>query len=43
MQNAGRSYNTGIEMVLSQTITKWFLLNFNLNAYNNRIDAFFGD
>ncbi len=40
MQNAGRSYNTGIEIVLSQTIAKWFLLNFNLNAYNNRIDAF---
>lgn len=40
MQNAGRSYNTGIELVLSQSITKWFLLNFNLNAYNNRIDAF---
>ncbi len=40
MQNAGRSYNTGIEIVLSQTIAKWFLMNFNLNAYNNRIDAF---
>lgn len=40
MQNAGRSYNTGIEILLSQNITKWFLLNFNLNAYNNRIDAF---
>ncbi len=40
MQNAGRSYNTGIEIVLSQNIAKWFLLNFNLNAYNNRIDAF---
>ena len=40
MQNAGRSYNTGIEIVLSRNVTKWFLLNFNLNAYNNRIDAF---
>ncbi len=40
MQNAGRSYNTGIEIVISQNITKWFLLNFNLNAYNNKIDAF---
>src|SRR5436190_12083543 len=27
-------------MVLSQTIEKWFLLNFNLNAYHNQIDAF---
>ncbi len=40
MQNAGRSYNTGIEIVFSQNIGKWFLFNFNLNAYNNRIDAF---
>ena len=40
MQNAGRSNNTGIEIVLSQNLAKWFLLNFNLNAYNNRIDAF---
>jgi hypothetical protein len=40
MQNAGRSSTTGIEIVLSQTIEKWLILNFNLNAYNNRIDAF---
>jgi hypothetical protein len=40
MQNAAGSYNTGIEIVLSQTIAKWFLLNFNFNAYNNKIDAF---
>jgi outer membrane receptor protein involved in Fe transport len=40
MQNAGRSNNTGIEILLSHNITNWFLVNFNLNAYNNRIDAF---
>lgn len=40
MQNAGRSQNTGLEIVFTQNLAKWFVLNFNLNAYNNRIDAF---
>lgn len=40
MQNAGNSYLAGIEMVLSQNINKWFTYNFNLNGYQNQIDAF---
>lgn len=40
MQNADRSYNSGIELVLSHQVQKWFLLNFNLNGYHNQIDAF---
>ena len=39
-QNAKRSYQTGLEIVLSQEIIKWFAFNFNLNTYHNRIDAF---
>jgi len=39
-QNADRSYNTGIEMVLSQEVAKWFSLNLNVNAYHNQIDSF---
>jgi outer membrane receptor protein involved in Fe transport len=39
-QNANKSYNTGLEMVLSQDITKWYSFNFNLNAYHNQINAF---
>jgi len=39
-QNAKRSYNTGLEMVLSEEVTKWFSFNINLNGYHNRIDAF---
>jgi len=40
MQNAGNSYLAGIEMVLSQNVNKWFTYNFNLNGYQNQIDAF---
>jgi len=40
MQNAGKSSNTGIEVVVSHKFTKWFLFNFNLNAYYNKIAAF---
>ena len=40
MQNAGRSYNSGVELVLSHEIQKWCVLNFNLNTYHNQIDAF---
>ncbi len=39
-QNAGRSRNTGVEVVLSQNLAKWGTLNLNLNGYQNTIDAF---
>lgn len=39
-QNADRSYNTGVEMVLSQEVTKWFSLNMSVNGYHNQIDSF---
>ncbi len=40
MQNAGKSNMAGIELTYSQEITKWFNYNFNINAYQNSIDAF---
>lgn len=39
-QNVNKSYNTGIEMVLAQKISKLYAFNINLNAYRNQIDAF---
>lgn len=39
-QNADRSYNTGVEMVLSQEIAKWFSFTLSVNAYHNQIDSF---
>ncbi|WP_425504315.1 TonB-dependent receptor domain-containing protein [Rhabdobacter roseus] len=39
-QNAGRSYNTGLEVVFSQEISKALSFNLNLNGYRNQIDAF---
>jgi outer membrane receptor protein involved in Fe transport len=39
-QNAGRSYNTGIEMVLQQEFSKTFSFNTNVNIYKNIIDGF---
>ncbi len=39
-QNAGNSYNTGLELVFSQKLRPWFTLNLNLNGYQNIIDAF---
>ena len=39
-QNAGRSRNTGVEVVLSQNFDKWATVNLNLNGYRNTIDAF---
>ncbi len=39
-QNADRSYNTGIEMVLSQDVSKSYSFNLNVNGYRNQIDAF---
>jgi len=39
-QNANKSYNTGVEMVLEQEISKLYSFNINLNGYRNQIDAF---
>jgi len=39
-QNAGRSSNTGVEMVLTQDLSEAVSLNLNLNGYFNQIDAF---
>lgn len=39
-QNAGRSYNTGLELVLTQKLATWFSFNLNLNGYRNQINAF---
>lgn len=39
-QNAGRSYNTGLELVWQQKFSARFSVNANANVYRNRIDAF---
>jgi len=39
-QNAGKSSNTGLEVVYNIDATKWFTLNLNANYYYNQIDAF---
>lgn len=39
-QNIGKSYNTGIEIVINQEFTDKLNMNLNLNAYYNKIDAF---
>lgn len=39
-QNVNKSYNTGLEAVFTQEVTKWYSFNLNLNGYHNRIDAF---
>ena len=39
-QNVGKSYNTGLEMVLSQDLCEWLTLDLNANAYRNQINAF---
>ncbi len=39
-QNVNKSYNTGLEMVFAQGISKIYSFNINLNAYRNQIDAF---
>lgn len=39
-QNVNKSSNTGVEMVISQDIVKWYSSNINLNAYYNQIGAF---
>ncbi|TDE49097.1 outer membrane beta-barrel protein [Flavobacterium sp. GT3P67] len=39
-QNVNKSTNTGVEMVISQDIVKWYSSNLNLIAYYNQIGAF---
>ncbi|MFD1257175.1 TonB-dependent receptor domain-containing protein [Mucilaginibacter terrae] len=39
-QNAGRSYNSGTELVYQQSLTEWFSFNTNVNIYRNTISAF---
>jgi outer membrane receptor protein involved in Fe transport len=39
-QNAGKSYNSGLEMVFEQDVTDWYSLNLNGNIYQNQINAF---
>lgn len=39
-QNAGKSYNTGLEVILSHDLKKWYSFSLNANIYHNRIDAF---
>jgi outer membrane receptor protein involved in Fe transport len=39
-QNAGKSYNTGVEMVITRSFSDKINMNLNLNGYFNQIDAF---
>jgi outer membrane receptor protein involved in Fe transport len=39
-QNANKSFNTGVEWILSQNVAKWATLSLNLNGYQSIIDAF---
>ncbi|MCG9792366.1 TonB-dependent receptor domain-containing protein [Flavobacterium algicola] len=39
-QNVNKSFNSGIELVLSQEISKIYNFNLNINTYRNQIDAF---
>lgn len=39
-QNAGRSYNTGFEMVLQHKPNTWLSFNTNVTVYQNSINAF---
>jgi outer membrane receptor protein involved in Fe transport len=39
-QNVNKSYNTGVEVILAQEISKLYSFNLNLNAYKNQLDAF---
>ncbi len=39
-QNAGKSYNTGIEAIWSQEVSELYSFNINGNVYRNQIDAF---
>ena len=39
-QNAGKSYNTGLEAIWNQKLSKVYSFNINGNIYRNRINAF---
>ena len=39
-QNAGRSYNTGLEVVISQKVAKWYSFNLNMVGYYNIIETY---
>jgi outer membrane receptor protein involved in Fe transport len=39
-QNAGKSYNSGVEFMVAQKVSPWMTLNLNLNGYQNIIDSF---
>lgn len=39
-QNAGKSYNSGLELVFSQKPASWYDLNVNVNVFRNQINAF---
>ncbi|PIF43693.1 outer membrane receptor protein involved in Fe transport [Chryseobacterium sp. 52] len=39
-QNAGKSYNSGLEMIWNQKLSKVYSFNINGNLYRNQIDAF---
>lgn len=39
-QNAGRSYNTGAELLFDWPAAKWINLNLNLNGYQNTVEGF---
>ena len=39
-QNAGSGTNTGFELIFNQRLSKYFRMDFNINVYQNVIDAF---
>lgn len=39
-QNAGKSFNTGIELTYNHDISKWYSFILSTNVYRNQIDAF---
>jgi outer membrane receptor protein involved in Fe transport len=39
-QNVKKSYNTGVELVLTENVGSWYSFTVNLNGYRNQIDAF---
>jgi len=39
-QNVNKSYNSGVEIIFAQEISKKYKFSINLNGYKNQIDAF---
>ncbi|MET4137770.1 TonB-dependent receptor [Pedobacter sp. UYP1] len=39
-QNAERSYNSGVELIIKQDLVSWVSVNANANVYQNTINAF---